>query len=138
MNELLTLLNPPSCTSGDLADPPELRLQAVSTRSGADLLPGLMDAIDRASGWVLQRQMVSASTLHLRVETQGRSLLDLYAALIEQGLELTRETHAMLTERCSCAHLHRQARSNIITLLLNVRLPAELPLLGQWWRVRMA
>ncbi|WP_419804274.1 hypothetical protein [Terriglobus sp.] len=97
-----------------------------------------MDAIDLASGWVLHRQMVSASVLQMRLETQGRFLMDLYASFIEQGLELSRDSHLLLTERCSCAHLYRQARGSIITLHLDVALPADLPPLGRWWRVRMA
>ena len=138
VNEMLSLLNSTTCATGEIVDPPELRLQAVSTRAGAELLPGLMDAIDRASGWVLHRQMVSASALQLRLETQGRSLMDLYASLLEQGLELTRESHLLLTERCSCAYLHRQARGSIVTMHLDVTLPAEAPMLGHWWRVQMA
>ena len=138
VNELWTLLKAPPGISGDLADPPELRLQAVSTRCGAELLPGLMDAIDRASGWILHRHMVSASMLHMHIEVQGRSLMDLYASLVEEGLELSRDSHLLLAEQCTCAHLHRRARSSIVTLNLDVSLPADLPLLGQWCPVRMA
>ena len=138
MNELLTLLNLPPRVASDLEDSPELHLQAVSTRSGAEVLPGLLDAIDRASGWILHRQMTSASMLHMRVEVQGQSLMDLYASLIEQGLTLSRDSHMLLTERCSCAHLHRKARGSIVTLHMDVELPVDVPLLGQWWSTRMA
>ena len=138
MNDLLTFLEVAPHAASDLADAPEIRLQAVSTRSGAELLPGLMDAIDCASGWVLQRRMVSASMLQMRMEIQGRFLMDLYASLLEQGLELSRDSHLLLAERCSCAHMHRQAGGSIVALHLNVALPAELPPLGRWWRGRVA
>lgn len=138
VNELLSLLNLAPRAPGDLEDLPELHLKAVSTRSGPEVLPGLMDAIDRACGWVLHRQMVSPSMLHMRVEVQGRSLMEMYSSLVEQGLELSRESHVVLTERCFCAHLHRGARSGIVTLHMEVQLPAEAPLLGRWWGTRNA
>lgn len=77
--------------------------------------------------------MVSASSLQLRIEAQGRVLMDVYAALVTEGLELSRESHLLLTERCSCAQLGREHRRSIFSLCLQVALPTELPKLFQWW-----
>lgn len=132
VKNLLTTLEALPALPGDTLDPPELRLKAVSLRAGAELLPGLMDAIDRASGWVLHRQMTSALALELHVETQGRALLDLYSSLLEEGLELSRESHRILSERCLCAHLHTGSRSSIISLHLDISLPVEPPSLQLW------
>ena len=123
VNDLLALLHLPP--AGLDAGAPELRLQAVSSRSGAELLPALAEAIDRACGWVLHRRMVSASALQLRLETQGRGLMDLYASFIEQGLELSRDSHLMLTERCSCAQVYGQGRRGLISMSLDISLSAE-------------
>ncbi len=117
----------------DTSDPPELCLQAVSTRPAPELLPCLTEAIDRACGWVLQRNMVSSTVLLMRVEAQGRALMDLYASLMAEGLDLSRESHMLLAERCTCTQVHQYARDTIISLRLQVTLPADLPLLFQWW-----
>jgi hypothetical protein len=138
VKNLFTLFDLLPAHSAETSDLPELCLYAVSSRSGADLLPGLLDAIDRASGWVLHRQMTSASALQLHVETQGRALVDLYASLLEQGLHLSRESHLLLSERCSCAYLERWARRGIVSLHLNVSLPAEFPTPGNWPRPMLA
>lgn len=106
-------------------DPPELLLQAVSTRPGTALVSALVQAVDDACGWIQDRQMVGATTLQLRVETQGRAMIDLYAALLSAGLELSRASHQLLIERCSCAELQRASRSCIISLRLRISLAAE-------------
>ena len=124
--------------SDDLPDPPEVHLQAISARSGPELLPELADAIDRASGWVLHRQMVSASMLLVQVETQARCLLDLYASLVEQGLELSRDSHKLLSEQCLCAHLQNYTHGSIVTLHLEIALPAEASRVGPWWQLQSA
>ncbi len=82
--------------------------------------------------------MISATSVQLQVETQGRALVDLYASFLGQGLELSRESHLLLAERCSCAHLHRAARRSIVSLSLEVSLPADLAVGGEWVRPVLA
>lgn len=101
-------------------------------------MPKLLQAIDQASGWVLYRQMISPSILQMRVEAQGRALMHLYASLMEEGLELSRDSHLRLTERCTCAQLHQHTSSTIVTLQMNVTLPSDVPLLFGSWQVGSA
>ena len=129
---LQTSLDPLPAIYTEASDASALRLNAVSSRFGTDLLSGLMDAVDRGCGWILHRQMASASALLLHVETQGRALQDLYFCLLEEGLELSRESHRLLSERCLCAHLHGDTRRSIVSLHLYVSMPAEPPSSPLW------
>jgi hypothetical protein len=75
-------------------------IQAFTYEDRRDLLPGLTAALGRCGGWILDRRTVSATQLEFRVEIQLRAALDLYGALVEQGLEMTRAGHEGLTDLC--------------------------------------
>jgi hypothetical protein len=61
-------------------------------------------------GWVVERQTLSPSISSFGIEIQINSILDLYAALVGSGLELTRAGHLSLTELCTCRrHLRTSA-----------------------------
>lgn len=68
------------------------------------LLPTLTSAFTLCGGWVLERKTLSATTMEFRFEIQLRAIVELYSQLITSGLELTRTTHAMLTDLCTCRH----------------------------------
>ncbi len=101
---------------------PDLHLQSLSHDSIDRVMPALTDAIDKASGWVLDRHMISASIVELRIELQFRALIEMYGALVSSGIELTRESHLLLTERCTCRHFMktREERSTILTIRLEL------------------
>lgn len=99
-----------------------LELQSFSYGDRAGQLPALLTAIADGGGWVLDRRTLSASTLQLNIEAQLRSIVEIYAAIIGSGLELTRSSHIALTDLCTC---HRNASSKvdlgeIVTLRLEV------------------
>jgi hypothetical protein len=112
----------------------ELRLQCLTYDERATVLPAITDAVDRAGGWILDRRMLAAHALELRIEVQVRALVDVYAALVSSGVELTREAHLLLTERCVCRHYQnsRQSRSSILTIQLEVAFLADLPVENNW------
>jgi hypothetical protein len=61
-------------------------------------------------GWVVERRTLSPRMSAFGIEIQINSILDLYAALVSSGLELTRAGHLSLTELCTCRrHLRTSA-----------------------------
>jgi hypothetical protein len=65
------------------------------------LLPDLTAVLGSCGGWILERRPLSSTSMEFRVEIQLRSILDLYAAILSTGLELTRSGHEVLTELCT-------------------------------------
>ncbi len=77
---------------------------------------------------------MAAHALELTIELQVRALLDVYAALVSSGVELTRAAHMLLTERCVCRHYQR-SRAGLATILsiqLEIAFLANLPLENDW------
>jgi hypothetical protein len=81
-----------------------LELQGFSYEDRQGLLPLLTSAFARCGGWVLERKTISATAMEFRFELQLQGIVELYAALIATGVELTRNTHAVLTDLCTCRH----------------------------------
>jgi hypothetical protein len=79
-----------------------LEIQSYSYEERNGLLPSLTAAFADCGGWLLDRRAVSHSTVEFRLELELRAVLDLYAALVSIGLELTRSGHLSLTELCTC------------------------------------
>jgi hypothetical protein len=78
-----------------------LDIQAFTYAPCFGLLPELTDALSNCGGWVLERKTLSPTNMEFRVEIQLRAILDLYAALLATGVELTRSGHETLTELCT-------------------------------------
>ncbi len=97
-------------------------LQAYSYGERATLLPALMTAFTACGGWVLERRTVSPTTMEFRLELQLRVILELYAALVAAGVELTSASHATLTGLCTCRRhrVHAVHLRNVVTLRLEV------------------
>jgi hypothetical protein len=89
-----------------------LDIQGFTYEERHGLLPELTTAFSNCGGWVLERKTLSPTNMEFRVEIQLLAVLDLYAAIIATGVELTRAGHEALTELCT----RRQ----------HLRLPAEL------------
>ena len=87
-----------------------LDIQAFTYEQRRGLLPDLTAAFANCGGWLLERKTLSATNMEFRVEIQLGAVLDLYAAIISTGVELTRSGHEGLTELCTRRkHLHRTA-----------------------------
>ena len=78
-----------------------LDIQAFTYEQRNGLLPVLTAAFSNCGGWVLERKTLSPTNMEFRVEIQLRAILDLYAAIIATGVELTRSGHETLTELCT-------------------------------------
>ncbi len=117
-----------------LAEPLELRLQCLTYDERSNVLPVLTEAIDRAGGWLLDRRTVAAHALELRIELQVRALVEMYAALVSSGVELTREAHLLLTERCTCRQHQRsrESMSTIMSIRLEVAFLADVTVESNW------
>jgi len=76
-------------------------IQAFTYEHRHGLLPDLTTAFSSCGGWVLERRNLSPTNIEFRVEIQVRAILDLYAAIIAIGVELTRSGHDALTELCT-------------------------------------
>ncbi len=87
-----------------------LDIQAFTYEQRNSLLPSLIAAFTNCGGWILERKTLSPSNVEFRIEIQLRAILDLYAAVISTGVELTRSGHVALTELCTrCTHLRLTA-----------------------------
>jgi hypothetical protein len=78
-----------------------LDIQAFTYEQRNGLLRILTAAFSNCGGWVLERKTLSPTNMEFRVEIQLRAILDLYAAIIATGVELTRSGHETLTELCT-------------------------------------
>ena len=81
-----------------------VELQGYSYQERHGLLSTLTSAFTHAGCWVLERRSTSSSTMEFRIEVQLRAIPELYASLMAAGIELTRATHTMLTDLCTCRH----------------------------------
>ena len=105
---------------------PEVTLQGFTYLDRVALLPELSHAVDGAGGWILDLRSLSAITAELRLEVQQQTLPSVYGALLGSGLELTRDSHRTLAERCNCTlHMPSRVQSSILTLCIEVHFLAE-------------
>jgi hypothetical protein len=99
-----------------------LDIQGFTYEQRHGLLPELTAAFSNCGGWMLERKTLSPTNMEFRVEIQLRAVLDLYAAIVATGVELTRSGHESLTELCTRRkHLRLTADlGQIITLRLEI------------------
>ena len=99
-----------------------LDIQAFTYEQRNGLLRDLASACTNCGGWVLDRKTLSPTNMEFRVEIQLRAVLDLYAAILSTGVELTRAGHEALTELCTRRlHLALSAElGQIVTLRLEI------------------
>ncbi len=97
-------------------------LHGFSYEDRQGMLPSLTSAFMQSGGWVLERKTTSATTMQFRFEIQLDAIVDLYGALVGTGVELTRGTHALLTELCTCRRqvTRRTCASQVLTLCLEL------------------
>jgi hypothetical protein len=78
-----------------------LDIQGFTYEQRQGVIAELTAVLSNCGGWVLERKNISPTNLEFRVEIQLRAALDLYAALVASGLELTRSGHEALTGLCT-------------------------------------
>jgi hypothetical protein len=80
------------------------------------IFPAVTEALELCGCWLLQRNSTSLTQVEFHFEVHLRSVVDLYAALIAAGLELTRASHNDLTALCTLRQ-HRDSPSNMAGLV---------------------
>ena len=86
-----------------LAGTQTFELHAYCYADRIEILPEITSVFVACGGWVLERRTVSSTSMDYRFEIQLDAVIDLYGALVGLGLELTRSTHATLTDLCTCS-----------------------------------
>ncbi len=98
-----------------------LQIQGYSFEDRQGLLPMLTSTVAGCGGWILDRRMLSPTSMELRVEVELRAVLDLYAGMIAAGLELTKSGHIGLTELCMCQrHVQLLDPAQLVTIRLDI------------------
>jgi hypothetical protein len=107
-----------------------LEIQGFTYEQRHGLLPGLTVAFSNCGGWIIERNTLSSTTMEFRIEIQLRAILDLYAAIVATGVELTRAGHESLTELCTRRkHLRLTAElGQIVTIRLEIKFLDDLTL----------
>jgi hypothetical protein len=77
--------------------PTPLDIATFSYEDRRAIFPAVAEALELCGCWLLDRRQTSLTQVEFHFELQLRSVLDLYAALIAAGLELTRASHEHLT-----------------------------------------
>ena len=75
-------------------------------------LSRLTNVFADCGGWIVDRRTLSPTMTAFGIEIQINSIVDLYAALVSAGLELTRAGHLSLTELCTCRR-HLRSRADL-------------------------
>jgi hypothetical protein len=106
-----------------------LEIQAFTYEDRYGLLPELASAFSHCGGWILDRQTLSPTNIEYRLEIQLRAIIDLYAAIVATGVELTRSGHETLTELCTRRkHSPLTAENQTLTLRLEIQFLDDLTL----------
>lgn len=80
-----------------------VEFKAYSPMAPAPLGESLSTAILGCGGWFLQRGQSCRETLSCLVEFECERALDIYAALVDLGIQLSRNAHISLTKLCQCS-----------------------------------
>jgi len=94
-------LAPMNTSGGHSISMESLNIQAFTYEQRNGLLRNLTSAVTNCGGWILDRKNLSPTNIEFCVEIQLRTILDLYAAVISTGIELTRSGHEVLTGLCT-------------------------------------
>ena len=113
----------------------DLDLQGFSYGRRDEVVPALNEALSSGYCWLRERRALSPTQVEFCFELQVRSAVELYSDLLAAGVEMTRDTHAMLTSLCLLRSHHVAfaepagvARVRLQLAFLNdVRLPPRAP-----------
>jgi hypothetical protein len=96
-------------------------VQAFTYEQRHALLPSLSAAFSNCGGWIIDRKTLSGANIEFRIEIQLRAVLDLYAAALSTGIELTRSGHETLAGLCTRRkHLRIADLGQIVAIRLEV------------------
>lgn len=82
-----------------------LKLAALSEDEPLRLMRFLTGVLLSCGGWVLSRSAVGSEMAEIDFEFARSSCIEVYAALVSAGLELSRESHQQMAEFCQCSNM---------------------------------
>lgn len=97
-----------------------LEIATFSYEERRVILPAVLEALEHCGCWLLDRKPASFTQMEYSFELHAYAVVDLYAALIAAGLELTRSSHEDLTTHCAVRR--HNVRPSSLPNLLSVRL----------------
>jgi hypothetical protein len=97
-----------------------LDIQAFTYEQRHGLLPNLITAFTISGGWIHERKTLSPTNIEFHVEIQLRAILDLYAAILATGVELTRSGHEAFTALCTRRKHLQITADHTVTLRLEI------------------
>jgi hypothetical protein len=103
-------------------DAATVELRGYTYDERGQILMGLESAMALCGCWIVDQRAVSPTQTTMRFEVQLRTVFELYGELLAAGVELTRDSHARLTELCTLRE-HRQGsmrRRRVVTVRLEV------------------
>ena len=105
-----------------------LDIETFSYEERRIIFTALSDALDQCGAWLLHRRPLSFTHMEFYFELPLHAVVELYAALVATGLELTRASHEDLTTFCTLRqHRERPSRlPGIVTVRLQVAFLEEL------------
>lgn len=99
-----------------------MEMKAVSSEDPWRLMRTLAGGIAECGGWVLSRAEIEIGTIRVVFEFERRACMEIYAALIAAGVELSPTGHMRLTELCQCTRSRQQScGEEIASVELEVR-----------------
>lgn len=81
---------------------PMLKLTAASGDDPERLVRFLSGVLLASGGWVLSRATQGREAAEIDFEFVRSTCLEIYAALVASGIELSRDSHQQLAELCAC------------------------------------
>jgi hypothetical protein len=115
--------------------PIALEIDTLSYDERRITFAAINEALELCGCWLLDRRPTSFTHVEYRFELQLRSIVDLYAALLAAGLELSRASHEELSMICALRkhEVHPNSLPSVLTIGLRVTflddslIPASLP-----------
>lgn len=99
---------------------PDVEIATYSYEERRVILPAVLEALEHCGCWLMERKPTSFTQMEYSFELHAFAVVDLYAALIAAGLELTRSSHEDLTTLCAVRR--HNVRPSTLPSLLSVRL----------------
>jgi hypothetical protein len=117
----MNTLSMKTSTSGGANVMQSIDIQSFSYQERSAVIPLLTNSFANCGGWVLERRTLSTTPVEFRLEIQLLAVLDLYAAILSAGVELTRGAHLSLTDLCTCRkHLRTAELGQVVALRIEV------------------
>jgi hypothetical protein len=106
----------------------ELNLTAMSTEDTARTVRFLTGAVMACGGYVLSRRFDTEQTAAIEFEFIRATCVEMYSVLIAAGLELTAQSHMILSTLCQCTRETLETTaSDPVRVELVIRKAAALP-----------